>query len=122
MAQFKEREHPRDSDGKFTQKGGASKKAKLNDVANGLKAYYSRELNPNTSMSRKDWRAWYDAIGEIKRGMYVPKKNDKKYIPIGNKIVITTGTYREPIAEKVLEFPSAELADSFIEKIARGKK
>lgn len=73
-------------------------------------------------MSRKDWRAWYDAIEEIKRGMYVPKKNGKKHIPIGNKIVITTGTYGEPIAEKVLEFPSAELADSFIEKIARGKK
>ena len=41
MAQFKESEHPRDSDGKFTEKG-ISKGSKLNTIGKHLKENISK--------------------------------------------------------------------------------
>lgn len=67
-----------------------------------------------TKLSKKEWAQWYKAIGDIKRGMYVHRKNGKKYIIIGNKIVITSGTYESPKAEKVIEFDSWEKIEEFL--------
>ena len=47
----------------------------------------------------------------------MPKSKGKWYIQIGDKIVITSGTYSEPIAEYVIEFDSVEKADEFIERL-----
>ena len=62
---------------------------------------------------------WYEAIGEIERGMYCPMCKGKKYIQIGNKIIVTSGTYRKPKADMVLEFSDNEKTDEFIERLVK---
>ena len=112
---FDESKHPRDSDGKFTNKeGGASKKATLNDIGNTIKGNRAKQKSPEISLSKKEWAMWYRALGDIKRGMYVPKRNGKKLIVIGNKIVFTSGTYTSPRAEKVLEFDDWDDLERFL--------
>jgi hypothetical protein len=46
--------------------------------------------------------------------MYVPKRNGKKLIVIGNKIFFTSGTYAKPKLEKILEFDSWEDVERFL--------
>lgn len=43
MAQFKESEHPRDSDGKFTDKRNSAKIIK--DIGNAIKQHRNKRLN-----------------------------------------------------------------------------
>ena len=114
---FKEEEHPRDDFGRFTEKGKSKRKQVLDAIKlNATK----RDLKPkkkDIALTNKEWSQWYTAIGWIKSGLYVPKSKGKWYIQVGNKIVITSGTYSNPIAEHVFEFETVEKADEFIERL-----
>ena len=79
-------------------------KSGLTNMSKTLKAYHARERNPEISMSKREWRAWYDEIALIKKDKKVYTRNGKKLIVIGNKIVCTSGTYSDPNADLLLEF------------------
>lgn len=114
MAEFKESEHPRDKDGKFTDKGKENRKQKLSAALN----TYSMKTK-NSNVSTKEWSMWYKAIGEIEQGLrYTPEKDGEKYIEINNKIFITSGTYVEPNLVKVIEFDDMETLEDFMRDIA----
>lgn len=111
MAEFKESEHPRDKDGKFTKKSEG--KQALDRI---LARRDKRNSKTKITLSKSEWRQWYDAIGYIKQGLYVPMYGDKYLVQINNKIVITDANYGEPRAESVLEFENSFEADVFLER------
>ena len=69
------------------------------------------------NLTQKEFASWYQKIGEIKRGGYVDKmSNGNKLIPIGNKIVVTAGTYEKPKAKMVFEFESEEKMFDYVNR------
>ena len=107
MAEFREEDHPRDEDGRFTD-GGSQRPS-----------HSATETTNFSSVTKKEWAQWYHAIGEIKRGMWYPVASDCHIVQIGNKIFFTSGTYEKPKLKKVLEFKSKDLALDFMERIMR---
>lgn len=109
MAEFDESKHKRDERGRFSYKDQRSAKARQ---ALELEKKYNDDLAPEkkkVNLTQKEFASWYQKIGEIKRGGYVDKmSNGNKLIPIGNKIVVTAGTYEKPKAKMVFEFESEE--------------
>ncbi|MBP3495506.1 MAG: hypothetical protein J6K52_04795 [Clostridia bacterium] len=105
-----------EKNGQFVSKNGESSRQKIGNskLAEALTIYSARKRAPNVSLSKQEWALWYKAIGEIKRGMYVPTKSGKKLIEINNKIVVTSGTYVKPYAEYVLEFDNWEDVEEFL--------
>ena len=73
-------------------------------------------------ITRKEWAQWYQAIGEIKRGMYYPKTGSGYLIQIGNKIFITNGTYSAPKLIKAVAFANAQAADRYIAYKAKKRR
>ena len=56
-----------------------------------------------------DLAMWYQKLGEYKRGGYFDMSaNGDIYIPIGNKLIVTGGTYEAPIRKKVIFFKDEE--------------
>lgn len=120
MAQFKESEHPRDNDGKFTDKGKSSSKEQKTKLSQALNTYANKRKSP--TVSKQEWALWYKAIGDIERGERYETTNDgKTYIQINNKIFITSGTYNMPKAEQIIEYTSVDEANRIIEKMEKLK-
>jgi hypothetical protein len=119
MSVFDESKHPRDDFGRFTEKGNGIK-SKRKQVLDAIKSSaIKRDSKPkkkDIALTNKEWSQWYTAIGWIKSGLYVPKIRGKWYIQIGNKIVITQGTYSNPVALELIEFENEYEADAYIEK------
>ena len=114
MGEFKESEHPRDKDGKFTEKGKGN--TKQQKITKALNTYANKRKSPN--VTNQEWALWYNAIGDIELGVrYEPEKDGNKYITIGNKIFVTTGTYAKPVLNRVIEFDSLDDLDDFIKDI-----
>lgn len=122
MAEFDESKHPRAEDGKFTN-GGAKQyrqNTSYNDIVDCNSDNIQRQKTRNTSLSKKEFAVWYQKIGEIKRGGHVDTmSNGDKLIPIGNKIVVTSGTYEKPKSKIVFEFKNEEKMFENLEKISR---
>lgn len=77
--------------------------------------------NAKINLSTKEWAQFYVKLGEIERGGYVDvTTNGEKLIQIGNKLVISSGTYEEPSVERVFEFPNEEKLFDYLER-KRGK-
>lgn len=117
MSEFKESEHPRDAKGRFTEKGKSKRKQVLAAIKLSAIKRDSKPKKKDIALTNKEWSQWYTAIGWIKSGLYVPKSKGKWYIQVGNKIVVTSGTYSDPVAEYVFEFETVEKADEFIERL-----
>lgn len=111
MAEFDESKHPRAEDGKFTN-GGAKQyrqNTSYDEIVDCNSDNIQRKKTRKASLSKKEFAVWYQKIGEIKRGGHVDTmSNGYKLIPIGNKIVVTSGTYEKPKAKGVLVFPSED--------------
>lgn len=100
-------EQPYNEDNGRYEKGSKSS-AKSRDLKSDI-------ANQNYPLSKKEYRLWCDAIGEIEQGKrYEISQNGKTYIPIGNKMLVTSGTYVKPILEDVLEFESQADLDVFL--------
>ena len=118
MSEFKESEHPRDKDGKFTDKGKGN--TKQQKITKALNTYANKRKSPN--VTNQEWALWYKAIGDIELGVrYEPEQDGKTYIRINNKIFITSGTYQNPIAESVITCNSIEEASNIIEEMENAK-
>lgn len=92
-----EEKHPRDSDGKFCKVGLFDGSGEHADSVN----------KSDIMISRREFAIWYQKIGEIQNGIIFHKnKNGDAYIPVDNKIIITSGTYEKPKIEKILVFNS----------------
>lgn len=111
-----------DNNGRFTNKQGGYQEsvndrikwAKENGVelplnADGTVDDLKLQEIQRRSLSKKEFAIWYQKLGEIKRGGHVDTmSNGDKLIPIGNKIVITSGSYVKPKVKMCLEFPNEE--------------
>lgn len=104
---WNESDHPRNDDGTFKPKGKASKVSPFDPKT---APFYTSKV------TKKEWRMWYDSIGEIKRGMWCPEIDEGHLIQVANKIFVTSGTYETPILEYIMEFANEEEADAFIER------
>lgn len=117
MAEFREDEHPRDKDGKFTEKGKSGAKGRKQKLSQALNTYANKRKSP--AVTDREWSLWYKAIGDIELGVrYEPEQDGKTYIPIGNKVFVTSGTYVKPNLETVIEFDSTDEMDDFISDMA----
>ncbi len=117
MAQFKESEHPRDNDGKFIDKEKSSSNGRKQKFSKALNTYANKRKSP--TVTNQEWALWYKAIGDIERGeRYEPTNDGKTYIPIDNKVFVTSGTYVKPNLETVIEFDSIDEMDDFISDMA----
>ncbi len=122
-----------DNNGRFTNKQGVYQErvndrikwAKENGVelplnADGTVDDLKLQKLKRSSLSKKEFAVWYQKLGEIKRGGHVDTmSNSDKLIPIGNKIVVTSGTYEDPKAKIVFEFESEEKMFENLEKLGR---
>ena len=94
-ADWRESEHPRDENGKFVEKG------------------VSRD-----ALTSSEWRQYYDKFGEIRLGYHVTRLNGGKYaFVIGNKLIISAGTYEQPICVIVQTFDNEQIALDMLELI-----
>lgn len=116
MSEFREEDHPRDEDGKFTAGEGGKRDSPSTSKNNKTAATQTTDFS---SVTKREWAQWYHAIGEIKRGMWYPVVSNCHIVQIGNKVFFTGGTYEKPKLKKVLEFKSKELAHDFMERIMR---
>ena len=104
-----------EKDGKFVSKNKPEKEQTRNEkIVKFATLYRAKRISKDIVLTKKEWAMWYNAIGEIKRGMYCPICRGKKYIQIGNKIIVTSGTYTKPNADAVLEFSDNEKINVFI--------
>lgn len=100
---FDESKHPRDEQGRFTEKQQEAAKVYDSRFASGVRG------GNKTTLTKQEFAQWYDKLGEIKRGGFVDKrKNGDTYIKIGNKIAVTGGSYEKPILRRVFEFHNEE--------------
>ena len=127
MKPWNEEDHPRDERGRFIDKVNAflmnyGKAPLLQDGRlNFLQFPYLIENPKREDLTRQEWARWYDRIYEIERGYFVPRRlGRKKLIQLGNKIVVTGGTYVKPKALKIIVLLNEEDADDFIEVMHNG--
>ena len=72
--------------------------------------------NGKIQLSNREWAMFYAKLGEIERGGYVDLTSDgNQLIKIGNKVVVTAGTYEEPKVLQVVTFDSEEKLYEFLE-------
>ena len=135
-----EQKHPRDKNGQFTSGNGGSaptkeeaQKMTAGELKNRLATKTKAKQEPKTvvpkfsiieghyscyaSLTKKERAEWFTAIGEIKRGMWVPSFNGLSIIQIGKKIVLTDPNYDAPSIKQIMQFSSTALADRWIERI-----
>lgn len=106
---FKESEHPRDKDGKFTDgNGSAAKREEAERI-------YNSELPKvptlaTANLTKQEWAMFYERIGKIKKeGHYVPKTaKGEMLIQIetkdSNVLVVAFGNYKNPRIKRAFRF------------------
>ena len=133
MPTFEENKHPRDSDGKFTDKGGSNKKPRQNTSNNEIKKQqfenkYNSDLpsKPNTDqLTKQEWALWYKAVAENKKlGYWAEELSDSKAVlkvetKYLHKLVITSGTFEEPKVKAVYSFSNSDKINDAIEEIKK---
>ncbi len=76
--------------------------------------------NAKINLSTKEWAQFYVKLGEIERGGYVDvTPSGEKVVTIGNKLIISTGSYEEPKVLSVVEFKNEEAVFDMLNKIRR---
>lgn len=115
---YREEDHPRDRDGRFTEKG-ASEGEKLREAV----GIYSDDpeadaeyIPVKAELTKRDWARLYQRLGEIERGAPVEKlANGEMIFPLHKmdegdvpKVVIVGGTYESPKMKTVISFQSEE--------------
>lgn len=115
---WNESNHPRDDDGKFTDKNDTSAHfgtiipGKGESVDWNTESDKSQKRVPRDALTKKEWAQFYKAIGDIQKGDFVVKVGNKKVIQIGKKMLYVSGTYVNPRVERVKEFNTYEEADN----------
>ena len=120
MEEFKESEHPRKKDGKFTTKGNGEHKQNREKE---LEDKYNTDLpfEPKKALSKQEWALWYKAVAENKALGYWAEElpNGNAILKVENKnnykIVITGGTFENPKAKAVYSFLSSDEMNDYIE-------
>ncbi len=115
MAEWNEKDHPRDPDGKFTDANGTYRQNTRYDYI------LSLDHGPS-NLTKKEWAKYYAAISDKKLGHPFSKLMGMDAIRIGKKIILSSGTFEDPIVEHVLVLGSPQKVDKFMEKLKYGKR
>ena len=72
---------------------------------------------PKVDLTRQEFAKWYQALGDIQRGMFCHKDdNGNKMIVIGKKLVFASGSYANPKIKKVMSFKHEEEIEEFLKR------
>ncbi len=74
-----------------------------------------------SALSRAEWAMYYQAISDKKLGHCFPKIRGMDAIRIGKKIILSSGTFEDPIVEHVLVLGSTDTVDKFMERLRYDK-
>lgn len=106
MTDFDESKHPRDDDGKFTDKGGGYRQ----------NASYSEILGKDIQLTKQEYARYYEKVGQIKAGLLNAKvaNNGQRMIILDNKVIFDNNQFINPRIKYVIEFETEEDLYSFI--------
>lgn len=121
MAQFNESKHPRDEEGKFTNKD-CSVEYRQNTSYKDILS--SNKLKVKSSdMTKQEWALWYKAVADNKKLGYWAEElpNGDALLRVetnsSSKLVVTSGTFERPKAKTIFEFDNADDLIYFIAKL-----
>ena len=114
-----ESKHPRDDDGKFTDGMGAPRTFRQNTSYREIINSDETRATKIAKITKKQWSMWYEAIGNIKRGMWCPSNDSGYIIQIENKFFITAGSYESPILVDIWEFENSDEAQAYLEELVK---
>lgn len=135
MKRFEESKHPRDNDGKFTDKGGVNSGAgeakRIFELAEKLGIEYNKNTSYQTvkarveqaqkakrkkiSLSKQEWAQYYKALGDEKHGNFVFKtKSGQRVVRLDDKIVIDNGDFENPRIQNVWHFRNSDVMDDLL--------
>ncbi len=114
-----ESKHPRDEDGKFTD-GSVGKYYPTNSLEPYIPS--SVRKRKNNKLTRSQYARWNSIIASGLHGNYIFEHNDRKYVVIDNLLIISSGTFEEPIINFVYRFKNEELVREFYNRVRKGRK
>lgn len=136
---FDESKHPRDGDGKFTDKGGENSKAgeakRVFELADKLGIEYNKDTSYQTikarveqaekekraeaSLSKQEFAQYFKILGDEQHGDFVYRtKSGQRVVRLENKIVIDNGSFENPRVRKVYEFDSNDEMNDILSDLA----
>ena len=130
MAEFDESKHPRAKDGKFTNGNDYRQNTSYDEITKKdnkkrkeLENKYNSELpsKPNKDqLTKQEWALWYKAVAENKKLGYWAEElpNGRALLKVENKyshkLVVTSGTFKDPKADIVYSFSNSDEMNDYI--------
>lgn len=117
--EWDESKHPRDEYGRFTDGSGGKYYP-----TNSLDPYIPSSVRKrkNNKLTRSQYARWNSIIASGLHGNYIFEQNNKKYVVIDNILIISSGTFEDPIINSVYRFKNEELVREFYNLVRKGKK
>lgn len=111
---WKEEEHPRDDDGKFTDGNGS----KSGTILPGKGKPVAKAPKTVQRLTKEEYGIWRECCDKIARGYKGVSTlvGDEHYVPVNKKIVITTGSYPFGI-RMILSFRTHDSQIAFLKRI-----
>ncbi len=111
--------HPRDEDGKITSGKGSPKTYRQNTSYSEIISRRETRGDIISRVTKKQWTMWYDAIGNIERGMWFPSNDSGYIIQIENKFFITSVSYENPTLVDIWELTDNDEAQAYLEELIK---
>ena len=113
---WREEDHPRDDDGRFTDGGKYY-------PTNSLEPYIPSALRQKRKnrLTKEQYARWSKMLADGLHGDYVFEADGNKYITIDNIIVVSSGTFERPQINAVYRFASEDEMYEFYNLLRKGK-
>lgn len=110
---WQEEKHPRDEDGKFTEKGTGKQFRQNASYGEILKA------DNKVTLTKQEWANYYKTIGEIKAGLLAKRysQSGRHYIIIGSKVIFDNDNFENPRVYEVVKFKSEDALFDWLDAI-----
>lgn len=104
MAEFDEKKHPRQKDGKFTNSN------------------FFESAEETVNLSKREWAQYYETLGKIKSGNAYAEVTGKgnRMVIVENYLVFDNNCYVSPRVKKILKFNSEDELQDYLK--SRRKK
>lgn len=98
MAEFDEKKHPRQKDGKFTNSN------------------FFESAEETVNLSKREWARYYETLGKIKSGTLSVRltPNGDRVIILENKLIIDNNKYQRPKVHAIKEFRDNDSLNDFV--------
>lgn len=105
-----EDDHPRDGDGKFTEKGNTESKTEKKEFRQNASYDEIIKADRQVSLSKQEWAQYYKRLGEIKAGLLAKRysQSGRHYVIVGNKAIFDNDSFVSPHVYEVVEFETED--------------